>query len=414
MRKNAQTEVLVVGAGPVGMLAALLLTQQGLRIRIIDQEARTAAHSYACALHPGSLRLLERAGIVEDVIALGRRVETVGLYEGAARRAQAILADLPNRYPFAVVLAQFLLEELLEERLRAAGVQVEWHSRLREMEPGAEGVIATIEKLASSGRGYIIPELDTTVRERVGVEARFVIGADGCNSQVRRQLGIAMTPAGAPQSYGVFEIETAETVDHEMKLVLNESTISVLWPLADNRCRWSFQLVAPGAVSDFPRKERDHVIVVQAPSEEDSLHQLRRFLTERAPWFRTEIKDILWIAHAQFQRQLALRFGEGRCWLAGDAAHQASPAGMQSMNQGLNEAADLADAIKSILRDQSSLGLLQSYDHAHQAEWQRLLGLTTPAEPPISLSPWARQHFSTILGNLPASGEDLNHLLEKL
>ena len=88
MPNSSQTEVLVVGAGPVGLLTALLLTRHGVRTRVIDEESRTAAHSYACALHPASLRLLERVGIADEVIELGRRVENVALFEGNERRAQ--------------------------------------------------------------------------------------------------------------------------------------------------------------------------------------------------------------------------------------------------------------------------------------------------------------------------------------
>jgi len=414
MPDNARTEVLVVGAGPVGMLTALLLTQQGVRTRIIDQESRTATRSYACALHPASLSLLQRAGIVNDVLALGRNVGTVGLYEGPERRAQADLSDLPGPYPFAVALAQFLLEELLEEKLRAAGVQIEWHRRLREIERGAGGVDAAIEKLTPAGRGDIIPDLETTVPDRLQVHADFVVGADGRNSLLRQQLGIGLARAGDPLLFDVYEIATVGPMDHEMKLVLTDSGINVLWPLADNKCRWSFQVVPPKTAADFPQKDRAPLNSIQPPKDWESFLPLRRFLAERAPWFQLEIKDILWIAQVQFERQLAPRFGEGRCWLAGDAAHQASPAGMHSMNLGLREAADLAGKLKSILRDHAGLDSLQDYDRRHRAEWQRLLGLEAPAQPPDSLSPWARRHFSTLLGNLPASGDDLNRLLEKL
>jgi 2-polyprenyl-6-methoxyphenol hydroxylase-like FAD-dependent oxidoreductase len=291
---------------------------------------------------------------------------------------------------------------------------VEWNRRLREVSQDSNGVETSIEKLGSSGRGYIIPELELTVQERVEVRADFVVGADGHNSQLRRHLGIGSAKAGTPQLYAVYEMETVEPLDHEMKLVFTDPGVSVLWPMAENKCRLSFQIVPPEAAADFPQKDRNRLIIVQTPSDWDSFHHLRRFLAERAPWFQAEVKDILWIAHVQFERQLALHFGEGRCWLAGDAAHQASPAGMQSMNLGLKEAADLADTIKSILRDHADMGLLQDFDKSHRGEWKRLLGLKAPAEPPEKLSPWARQRFATILGNLPASGEDLDHLMEKL
>jgi len=414
MPDNAPIEVLVVGAGPVGMLTALLLTQQGVRTRIIDKERRTAARSYACALHPASLRILERAGIVNDVLELGRSVGTVGLYEGAVRRAEARLSDLPGQYPFAVVLAQFLLEELLEEKLLSAGVQVHWRHRLRQIERGAGGVAATIENLAPSGRGGSGPEQDAAVLDRAQIQADFVVGADGHDSLLRQQLGLGLLRAGPPLLFGVYEVETVKPVDHEMKVVLKDDTINVCWPLADNQCRWSFQIVPAGAGADFPQKDRDAQHLVQPESDWDSFQHLRRFLAERAPWFQAEIKDIRWVAHVQFDRQLALHFGEGRCWLAGDAAHQSSPGGMHSMNLGLHEAADLAGKLTSILRGHSELDLLEDYDRGHRAEWKRLLGLQTPAEPPDGLSPWARQHLPTLLGNLPASGDDLNRLLANL
>ena len=414
MAKKAQTEVLVAGAGPVGMMTALMLAQGGVRTRIIDQKRRTAAYSYACALHPASLELLERAGLVGDVIALGWRVETVGIYEGMARRAQVKFADLPGRYPFVVALAQFLLEELLEEKLRKAGVEVEWHRRLRAIEPGAEGVEASIEELAPSAHGYIIPEFETYVKERAKAAVGYVVGADGHRSLVRQQLEIGSVRAGAPQLFGVYEVETADPMDHEMKLVLDDGGMSVLWPLAENKCRWSFEIALPETAVEIPQMERDRLITVQPPSDWDSLHQLRRFLAMRAPWFQPAIKDIHWLARAQFGRQLAVRFGQGRCWLAGDAAHQAGPAGMQSMNIGLREAADLAGKLKSILRDKSDAATLGEYESVYRTEWEMLLGLKPATGAASHLSPWARQHFTAILSSLPASGEDLKILLEKM
>jgi NADPH-dependent dioxygenase len=414
MPKKTQTEVLVVGAGPVGMLTALLLAQEGVRTRIIDQKARTATYSYACALHPASLDLLERASLVSDVIALGWRVESAGFYEGAARRGQVKFSDLPGRFPFVVALAQFLLEEMLEEKLHAAGVEVEWHHRLSEVKPGADGVEACIETLAPSAQGYVIPELETFVKERAKETVDFVIGADGHRSSLRRQLGIRSVRAGGPQLFGVYEVDTADPMDHEMRVVLDDGGMSVLWPLAETHCRWSFEIALPEAAAESPEEDQDRLITVQPPSDWDSLHHLRRFLAVRAPWFQPAIKDIHWMARAQFGRQLALRFGQGRCWLAGDAAHQAGPAGMQSMNVGMREAADLADKIKSILRGKSDPASLGNYERTYRAEWERMLGLKAEAGPASQISPWARQHYAAIVSSLPASGEDLKVLLGKL
>jgi len=240
-----------------------------------------------------------------------------------------------------------------------------------------------------------------------------VVGADGYHSMTRKQLGTKMVSAGPGQYYGVYEVQTAEPMDHEMKLVIDGRGISVMWPLSDNKCRWSFQIPKVGSAADFPQKDREHLVIIEPPSQWGSVPHLKQFLAERAPWFQAQIKDIVWVAHAQFERQCAEHFGRERCWLAGDAAHQASPAGMHSMNQGMKEGVDLADVISGIVRDKGAMELLAKYDENHLGEWRRLFGVEKPAEPECH-SAWARENYLTIMGNLPASGSDLKHLLEKL
>ena len=407
-----QTEVLVAGAGPVGMLTALLLTQNGIKTRIIDQESRTAGHSYSCALHPRSLQLLRQAGIAADAIEFGRRIDTVGFYEGSERRAEAKLSDLPSEFPFALVLEQSALENLLEQKLRQAEVRINWDHRLASVEMGDWGATAKIEKLGMTGKGYGVPDFDAGVKQNLQAQARFIVGADGSNSLVRTRLGIRFERAGAPQHFAVYEIETGGGCDHEARVVLDDTTASVLWPMSDTRCRWGFE-VAPGEeTDDFPAKERDRMFVVEQAGEQDGMHQLRRLMNDRAPWFQSQILDIVWTADVQFQPRLARQFGRNLCWLAGDAAHQTGPVGMQSMNMGFREAADLADALTQILRKGGSGDLLKSYDRAHWNEWSQLLGFkagftdTTPE--------WVRRRAARIVGGIPASGADLTCLLRQL
>jgi 2-polyprenyl-6-methoxyphenol hydroxylase-like FAD-dependent oxidoreductase len=431
MSTDDHAEVLVVGAGPVGLLTTLLLTQQGVKTRIIDAESRTTAQSYACALHPASLCPLESVGLVEEVIELGRKVETLSLYEGKTARAQLSLSDLPGRYPFVVVLEQAVLEALLEQQLRRAGVRVEWNHHLFDIKASENGVDASVEKTGSPGQKLSIP--------RVTIHADFVVGADGHNSILRRLLNIRLGRVGAPQVFGAYEIETTEPLDDVIKVVLSKSANAVFWPLAKERCRWTLQLASFRAAGEFPRKERNRLISERTRMESKGIHELQDFLARRVPWFPVRnIGEMNWTAIVQFQRQLALKFGQGRCWLAGDSAHQTSPLGMQSMNLGLLEGADLANKLKSILRDNVGLEVLQTYDRIHTAQWRHLLGLRViPGFPDSLLSwtsrkvsaifgtkekvtlhrpfpSWARSHSRTIISMMPASGDDLNHLLRQL
>src|ERR1035437_1053389 len=98
--QEERTEVLVVGAGPVGLLTAIVLAEAGIEVKIIDREDRTTSRSYACALHPRTLKLLEGMGLVAPVLEAGRRIEKIAFYDGAARQAEGKLSELGGAFPF--------------------------------------------------------------------------------------------------------------------------------------------------------------------------------------------------------------------------------------------------------------------------------------------------------------------------
>src|SRR6266478_2764132 len=127
--REGQSEVLVVGAGPAGLWLALSLAEAGVQVSIIDRESRITARNYACALHPFTLKLLNRFGLTTAAIERGRRVERVAFYEGQSRRAEVDLSKLGGDFPFLLILPQSALESLLERRLLQAGIAVQWNHR---------------------------------------------------------------------------------------------------------------------------------------------------------------------------------------------------------------------------------------------------------------------------------------------
>src|ERR1041385_5218206 len=209
MLREERTEVLVAGAGPVGMLTALLLSKGGVPVRIIDREWRTASRTYACALHPQTIKLLDRLGLAGDVLALGRRVGAVGFYEGASRRAGAKLSDLSTEYPFVLVLPQSAFENLLEQRLKQdANVQVQWNHQLSGVRTDAGSAVAVIDKLGVSAKGYVVPEMDWSVEKTEEMRFTYIIGADGPNSFVAQELAPGYETAGESEFFAVYEIES--------------------------------------------------------------------------------------------------------------------------------------------------------------------------------------------------------------
>jgi 2-polyprenyl-6-methoxyphenol hydroxylase-like FAD-dependent oxidoreductase len=412
--QDEQTQVLVVGAGPVGLLTAILAAEAGLAVKIIDQEARTAVRSYACALHPRTLKLLDGMGLAAAMLDQGRPIETMAFYDHESRRAELKLSELGGAFPFLLILPQSAVEEVLEQRLQKVGVTVNWNHRFDGCQEQGEAVTATVEELGGTATGYIVPHWETVVRKRIPVHAQFVVGADGHGSLVRRRLGIENTRAAGPEFFAAYEFEADAPAEPEVRVVLDETTTNVLWPLAANRCRWTFQLLKSEGVTDFPEKERRSVRFAQPKVDEEIRQYVELVARQRAPWFSAKVRGITWCTDVVFEHLMAKEFGRSRCWLAGDAAHQTGPVGVQSMNAGLSEAAALVDIFRKILREKASLEALEAYNQERQEAWRRLLGLAGGLRTRGNTDAWVSKRRDRILPCLPGSEADLGRLAAQL
>ncbi len=412
--KENHTEVLVVGAGPTGLLAAVLLSEAGVDVQIIDREAGTAARSYACALHSDTLRMFDRMGLAADLLACGRRIHTVAFHDGDQRRAEIKLAELGGDFPFLLVLPQSQLESILEQRLgKKKKLAVNWNHRLDAIERDEGTVVGLVEQLEGTATGYIVPHWETMVKDRYAVRAQYLVGADGHNSLVRHRLGIHSDRADGQQSFVAFEFSSASDVEDTVHIVLDENTTNVFWPMPDHECRWTFQLVHAQGPTEFPEKDRRAVPALRALN--DQLRGgLRKLIGHRAPWFAAEVREIAWCKQVAFEQRLAAQFGEKRCWLAGDAAHQTGPVGMQSMNSGLREAAALAANLTQVLRGQAPPELMADYNREWRNQWEHLLGKSGGLQPRSRTDAWVCQRRARILPCLPAYGTDLKHLAAQL
>ena len=408
--REERTEVLVVGAGPVGLLTAILLAEDGVEVRIIDREERTTSRSYACALHPRTLKLLDGLGLAAPVLEAGRRIEKIAFYDGAARQAEVKLSQLGGAFPFMAILPQNAFESLLEQRLRKLGVAVNWNHRFADFQAEAETMAATVEELGATATGYIVPHWESIVKRSFPIRAQFLVGADGYGSLVRQRAGLEHTRVVGPAFFAAYEFEPEGKVEDEVRVVLDQSTTNVLWPLPGDRYRWTFQVLKAEMASEFPEKERRGVRFAEKNVDERIRQYVERVAKQRAPWFSAGVKAITWCTEVVFEQRMAQQFGRGRCWLAGDAAHQTGPVGVQSMNVGMAEAATLAGALRKILRDKAPLNLLETCNREWQAEWRRLLGLTGGLKPRSDTSPWVQDRRARILSCLPASHEDLARL----
>jgi 2-polyprenyl-6-methoxyphenol hydroxylase-like FAD-dependent oxidoreductase len=395
MFRHTDPEVLVVGAGPVGLVAALFLQQHGVRVEVVDMNQRTTLHSYALAIHPRTLSILDEVGLTERLVEVGRKLTKVAFYEGRERRAEIDYAALASRHPYLLVVRQSLLERATEEALRKRNLKVLWGHRLQSLHADGATPRAEVAQLDQVAAGYPVARSEWVVVRTKTIRPAYVIGADGYDSAVRRMAGVEMAEHGQAEVFSVYEVEATGELPAEVRVILDPDLTSVYWPLEDGRCRWGFQ-------------------IHDASEHEPSLERLGQLIAARAPWCTARPTEIYWSTLGMFERRLTQSFGGGGVWLAGDAAHQASPVGVHSMNSGLLEARELAAHISGILRAGEAPSRLQQFATETHEVWKRLLGVGGAVRALPGADPWVRRAGMRILGCIPASGEDLEPLLEQI
>lgn len=409
-----RTEVLIAGAGPTGLFTALMLAERGVSVEVIDEQPRPAGHSYALALHPATLQMLDDIGLTTDLLALGRRIDEIDLYDGAALRATVNLTALDTPFPFVLSLPQSELERLLIRRLVRKGIEVHWNHRLAEVDTFGTHVEATVQRLGLETRGYGVAHPEWVVEKIMTRRPQFLVGADGVRSVVRHVLGAPFEEVGKSQVFGVFEYDSDEDAGGALRLVLDDTSLNALWPLPDQRCRWSLELEDPEVTSGERVKSR------RWSSDDPMFHyhlesdHIQNLIRSRAPWFAFDPEDVGWSAEIRFERRLAGSYGNGRVWLVGDSAHVTGPVGMQSMNIGFREAHDLAGRLARVLRHQDPTELLNDYATHQMHEWRFLLGQIGGLAPTMSTDPWIARNSDRLLSCVPASGPDLIAVADQL
>ncbi len=407
-RSRKKTDVLVVGAGPAGLLTALQLDREGIDVEVIDQAWRATGRSYAAALHPTTLALLDELGLAKRVVAAAHRIDRFALYDGEARRAEVDLAALPGQFPWVAVLPQSVLESVLEEELQARGRPVHWLHRLASFEQDEDRVVAEVDVLESVPGGYAVAVQGTEVARTLMIESQLLIGADGYRSLVRRQLGIEYESWGEVETFDVYEFESDDDAAGEVRVVLDERSTNVLWTLPGGRQRWSFQVLG----ADTSERERvKSRLMMSVPGEAKprfTAELLRELIAERAPWFRQkQLGDIAWAGDVSFERRLAKELGRDRVWLVGDAVHQTGPVGVQSMNVGLLEARRLASVVRDAIHGKVGPEGFGRYVDGCIPGWCRLLGIQELFVTEARTEDWLASRLDRLVPCLPASGEDL-------
>ena len=327
---GADVDVLVVGAGPTGLLTAVELMRRGVRVRVIDRNLEPSTTPKALSVWPRALDILEDAGLADAVRRESARIDRLSYFSERTPLASfALSEDTACR-----VLPQHVTERLLAERFAGLGGKVERGVRLLALEgvDFAGGV--------GSGDG-VTAVVETSDGGLDRIHAPYVVGADGAGSAVRGQLGIG------------FQGST-----YEMAFALVDARIE--GDLPDDECL--FYQAPSGALVVVPMPGGVHRFLSVMPQgrREVSLEMMREIVDERGPR-GVRLTEAVWQAVFRVHARHASDFAVGRVFLAGDAAHVHSPAGGQGMNNGLQDAQNLAWKLAAVVHGTSPASLLATY-----------------------------------------------------
>ncbi|MGR2752413.1 FAD-dependent monooxygenase [Agromyces arachidis] len=349
--ETLRTDVLVVGAGPSGLMAANVLAKLGVDAVVVDLKLGPTRESRALVVQARSMELYDQLGLAERVVA--ERAEAVGAVLAFRHR---VLGRLPlgefgagsTPFPEITVLEQSRNERILVDGLEARGREVRWGLKLVALERGAASVTGVFERVGADASGG-------TVR----VEARYVIGADGAHSAVRELSGIPFE--------GVTNAHTFFVADALGATGLVDGNVNIR--MAPDDLLLSFPMGGPGHARILGIVRDDDL--AEGGRLPESLVRSRI-----ARGFTVGYRSSTWFATYRLHHRVAARFREGRCFVVGDAAHIHSPVGGQGMNTGLQDAHNLACALADVLVGRMPGRRLDRYEAERRPVARRLVATT--------------------------------------
>ena len=376
-------DVLVVGAGPTGLMLACQLARRSLRVLIIDRHRGPSLQTRALGVQARTLEIYAKLAIAERALDLGKRGTGANIWAEQRHMARVPLGDAGKDltpYPFILILGQDDNERIMGEKLRELGQSVAWNTELVGLTQEGDRVTATLK----------LP--DATTRT---ITAAWVAGCDGAHSAVRELNGI--TFPGAPYEHVFFVAD----VEASGNMIADEVNVYLF--------RAGFHLL-------FPMRGKDHwrVVGILPPDLRD-----RSDLTFDAliPRLRREagsglsFRSCSWFSTYRIHHRSAAQFRHRRCFLLGDAAHIHSPVGAQGMNTGLQDAYNLAWKLALVIKGEAGAALLDSYQEERMPVAQRLLATTDRAfRLVISDSPMAGLLRTQILARIAAFALSLGWL----
>ena len=350
----AHTEVLIAGAGPVGLALALEMQRFGIRFRIVEKKAERSTTSKALGLQPRLSEIFAILGIADKFFARGfDGVRALNL-NSRTKKLLTIEMQFPRNLagregfqPRLIMIPQSLTEEILETTLADRGHAVERRRELIGFSQDGDSVSAVIRD-------------ENGVEETIG--AKFLVSCEGAHSVVRKQAGLTFTGATFP-----------------LRTLLADVTID--WDLPDNEVQAWFHRDGSFAALPFGgQKWRLIAECAEDPGDaapEVTLEQMQELIVERTGKKNVRLRDPLWLSDFRINARMVDRFRERRVFVAGDAAHIHSPAGGQGIATGIQDVTNLAWKLAAFLREGAPDALLDTYDEERKPIAREVLHRTS-------------------------------------
>src|SRR6266567_3593566 len=325
------TEVLIAGAGPTGLVLALWLTRLGARVRVIDKEAEPGTTSRALAVHARTLELYRQSDLAGALVEKGLQFAAINLWVRGKHVGRAAVGEMGtgiSPYPYIVIFPQDEHERFLIERLRELGVEVERPLQLAAFDERGDRVITRLKRPDGSEETC---------------EASYLAGCDGARSAVREVLGTGFPGGTYEHIFYVADVQASGPVmNQELHVALDDA----------------------GFLAAFPMKGKGRVRLIGTVRQqaEDRHEQLKwndvsRVVIER---LGVDVEKVNWFSTYHVHHRVAAQFRVGRAFLLGDAAHIHSPVGGQGMNTGIGDAVNLAWKMAAVLRKRADDRLLDT------------------------------------------------------
>jgi 2-polyprenyl-6-methoxyphenol hydroxylase-like FAD-dependent oxidoreductase len=329
------TDVLIVGAGPTGLVLALALTQLGIKIRIVDKEKSTAETSRAIIIHSRTLEFYQLLDIREGILEQGHMLEALNLRTEGDQKVRIPFHDVGTeltRYPYVFIQPQHIHEPILESKLNSMGVYVERSVEFLDYADHETYITARVCPVGKRDKAQPI-------------DASYLIGCDGAHSTVRHTVHLNFIGSPYRQTFFVADLKgTGPCIDGEAHFNFGggENIIMVI------------------SYEEFPGDIRVHVLGAMENMPPNAEFEDVKSLLETEMQLTAD--EVNWFTTYRVHHRVAERFRFGRVFIAGDAAHILSPVDGQGMNTGISDSVNLAWKLAAVIKGKADDYLLNSYE----------------------------------------------------